>query len=375
MATDTGDNLLEPGKSPEQNMRFMVMLAAVMRAVDTHADLLRTTIAHAGNDHRLGANEAPPAILSIYLGEQLTDVVDALIAGNSRASERKRDTMRLGVSVLPPLPRDATDRNRTSPFAFTGNKFEFRAVGSSQATAKPNAVLNTIVADSLAYIATEIEKGKAQKGLEAAVNDVVVDLFKKHQRILFNGNGYSAEWHAEAGKRGLPNFKNAVDAILNFGTKKNVDLFERFSVLSSKEVESRMNIMFEAYSKAIAIEGQSALSIARTMILPAGQRSQGAVAQSLAAAKALGVDVKVQEKRLRDLSARLESFILAIDDLTAQFEHAEHHSGAPGDHAKTYRDKVVPAMAKLRELADGIETMVDDAEWPLPKYREILFLQ
>jgi glutamine synthetase len=375
MATDYGDNLLEPGKSPEQNMRFMVMLAAVMRAVDTHADLLRTTIAHAGNDHRLGANEAPPAILSIYLGEQLTDVVDALIAGTGRGSDKKRDTMRLGVSVLPPLPRDATDRNRTSPFAFTGNKFEFRAVGSSQACGRPNAVLNTIVADSLAYMATEIEKGKAQKGLEAAINDVVVDLFKKHQRILFNGNGYSAEWHQEAHKRGLPNFRNAVDAIGNFGNAKNVALFERFGVLSSKEVESRMNIQFEAYSKAIAVEGQSALSIARTMLLPAAQRSQLAVAQSLAAAKACGIEVKAQEKRLREMSLRIEGLVTAIEDLSAQFDHAEHHAGAPGDHAKTYRDKVVPAMYRLREFADGLETMVDDAEWPLPKYREILFLQ
>lgn len=375
MATDAGENLLEPGRSPEQNMRFMVMLAAVMRAVDMHADLLRTTIAHAGNDHRLGANEAPPAILSIYLGEQLTDVVDAMIQGTGRGSERKRDTMRLGVSVLPPLPRDATDRNRTSPFAFTGNKFEFRAVGSSQACGRPNAVLNTIVADALAYIAGEIEKTKGAKGLEAAINDVVVELFKKHQRILFNGNGYSAEWHQEAARRGLPNFRNAVDAIGNFGSKKNVELFERFAVLSSKEVESRMNIQFEAYSKAIAVEGQSALSIARTMILPAAQRTQLAVAQSLAAAKACGIEVKVQEKRLRDLSARIESFVLGIEELTAQFEHAEQHGGAPQEHAKTYRDKVVPAMAKLREIADGLETMVDDAEWPLPKYREILFLQ
>ncbi|MFN8826548.1 MAG: glutamine synthetase III [Planctomycetota bacterium] len=375
MATDAGENLLEPGRSPEQNMRFMVMLAAVMRAVDTHADLLRTTIAHAGNDHRLGANEAPPAILSIYLGEQLTDVVEAMIQGTGRGSERRRDTMRLGVSVLPPLPRDATDRNRTSPFAFTGNKFEFRAVGSSQACGRPNAVLNTIVADALAYIAGEIEKTKGQKGLEAAINDVVVELFKKHQRILFNGNGYSAEWHAEAAQRGLPNFRNAVDAIGNFGSKKNVELFERFAVLSSKEVESRMNIQFEAYSKAIAVEGQSALSIARTMILPAAQRTQLAVAQSLAAAKACGIEVKVQEKRLRELSARIEAFVLGIEELTAQFEHAESHGGSPQEHARTYRDKVVPAMAKLREVADGLETMVDDAEWPLPKYREILFLQ
>jgi glutamine synthetase len=375
MATDTGDNLLDPGKSPAENMRFVVMLAAVMRAVDLHADLLRVTIAHAGNDHRLGANEAPPAILSIYLGEQLTDVVDALIAGTGKGGERKKETMRLGVSVLPTLPRDATDRNRTSPFAFTGNKFEFRAVGSSQACGRPNAVLNTIVADALAYVAGEIEKLKPQKGLEAAVNEVVVDLFKKHQRILFNGNGYSAEWHAEAARRGLPNFRNAVDAIGNFNSAKNVALFERFGVLSSKETESRMNIMFEGYCKAIAIEGQSALSIARTMILPAAQRTQLAVAQSVAAAKACGIEVKVQEKRLRDMAARIESFVLAIEDLGAQFEHAEHHGGAPGDHAKTYRDRVVPAMGKLREIADGLETMVDDTDWPLPKYREILFLQ
>lgn len=374
MATDTGENLLEPGKSPSENMRFVVMLAAVMRAVDLHADLMRVTIAHAGNDHRLGANEAPPAILSIYLGEQLTDIVDALIAG-TKGGERKKDTMRLGVSVLPSLPRDATDRNRTSPFAFTGNKFEFRAVGSSQACGKPNTVLNTIVAESLAYIAGEIEKLRGQKGLEAAVNDVVVDLFKKHQRILFNGNGYSAEWHAEAERRGLPNFRNAVDAIGNFNSPKNVALFESFAVLSSKETESRMNIMFEAYCKAIAIEGQSALSLGRTMILPAAQRAQLAVAQSVGAAKACGIDVKVQEKRLREMSARIEAFVLAIEDLTTCFEHAEHHAGAPHEHARTYRDKVIPAMQKVREIADNLETMVDDGEWPLPKYREMLFLQ
>ncbi|HEX6812870.1 MAG TPA: glutamine synthetase III, partial [Planctomycetota bacterium] len=324
MATDTGENLLEPGKSPEQNMRFVVMLAAIMRAIDVHADLLRITIAHAGNDHRLGANEAPPAIMSIYLGKQLSDVVETLIAG-TKTGERKRETMRLGVNVLPPLPRDATDRNRTSPFAFTGNKFEFRAVGSSQATGKPNTVLNTIVADSLAYMATEIEKLEAQKGLEAAVNEVVVDLFKKHQRILFDGNGYAADWHAEAARRGLPNVRNAVDAIGNLNSRKNLDLFERFAVLTPKEVESRMNIMFEAYSKAIAIEGQSALSIARTMILPAAQKSQLAVAQSVAAAKLAGADVKVQEKRLRDFSARIETFVVAVDDLTGVFEQAEHH--------------------------------------------------
>jgi glutamine synthetase len=375
MSTDTGENLLEPGTSPEENMRFMVMIAAIMRAVDLHADLMRVTIAHAGNDHRLGANEAPPAILSIYLGEQLTGIIDVLIGGTARGGERKKDTMRLGVSVLPSLPRDATDRNRTSPFAFTGNKFEFRAVGSSQATAKPNTVLNTIVADSLAYIATEIERLQASKGLEAAVNEVVVELFKKHHRILFDGNGYSAEWHAEAEKRGLPNLRNAVDAIGTFCAPKNIDLFERFGVLSAKEAESRMNIMFEAYSKAIAIEGQSALSMARTVILPAAQKWQLTVAQSVLAAKQAGGEVKAQERRLRDLSSRTETLVVAIDELASVFEHAEQHTGSPQEHARIYRDKVVPVMAKLREVADVLETLVDDAEWPLPKYRELLFLQ
>ncbi|HLQ37483.1 MAG TPA: glutamine synthetase III, partial [Planctomycetota bacterium] len=320
MATDTGENLLEPGKSPSQNMRFVVVLAAVIRAIDLHADLLRVTIAHAGNDHRLGANEAPPAILSIYLGEQLSEVVEGLIAGNTgRTGQNKREHMRLGVGVLPSLPRDATDRNRTSPFAFTGNKFEFRAVGSSQATAKPNAVLNTIVAESLAFLADQIDKLKGQKGLEGAVNDVVVELLKKHQRVIFNGNGYSAEWHAEAERRGLPNFKNAVDAIGNFCAAKNVAMFEHFGVLTSKEAESRMNIMYEAYSKAVAIEGQSALSLARTVILPVAQQHQGAVAQSLIAAKASGLKVDGQDKRLRDLVARIETLVTGIDELNTAF--------------------------------------------------------
>jgi glutamine synthetase len=376
MATDTGENLLEPGKSPAQNMRFVVMLAAVMRAVDMHADLMRVTIAHAGNDHRLGANEAPPAIISIYLGEQLSEVVEVLIAGNGgRTGERKKETMRLGVGVLPTLPRDATDRNRTSPFAFTGNKFEFRAVGSSQATAKPNAVLNTIVADSLAWLADQIEKLKGSKGLEAAVNEVVVEVFKKHQRIIFNGNGYSPEWHAEAERRGLPNFRNAVDAIPNFCSSKNIAIFERFGVLTAKEADSRMNIMFEAYCKAIAIEGQSSLSIARTMVLPAAQQAQMQVAQSVAAAKAVGLKVDAQERRLREMSARVEALVTGIDDLNAAFEHAEHHAGSPAEHSKTYRDKVVVAMARLRETVDLLETMVDDSLWPLPKYREMLFVQ
>jgi glutamine synthetase len=375
LATDHGDNLLDPGHTPAANMRFVVFLTAVIRAVDMHADLLRVTIAHAGNDHRLGANEAPPAIISIYLGEQLSEVVDNIVAGTSGRASNRKDTMRLGATTLPSLPRDATDRNRTSPFAFTGNKFEFRAVGSSQATAKPNAVLNTIVADALAYLAEQIERLKPQKGLEAAVNEVVTDTLKKHQRVIFNGNGYSAEWHAEAERRGLPNFKNAVDAIGNFCAPKNVAMFERFGVLTSKEAESRMNIQFESYSKAIAIEGSSCLSMARTMVLPAAQKHQLAVAQSITAAKQAGVKVDGQQKRLEAMSALIEQLIARVDDLNASFEHAEHHTGAPQDHARVYRDKVTGGMARLRETVDALEVMVDDELWPLPKYREMLFVQ
>ena len=372
MSTDTGENLLEPGKSPEQNMRFIVVLAAVLRAVDEYSDLLRATIAHAGNDHRLGANEAPPAILSIYLGDQLTEVMEGIISGQGGTS-RKGGTMKLGVSSIPDLPRDATDRNRTSPFAFTGNKFEFRAVGSSQSPTKPMTALNTIMADSLDFMATEIESRLA-KGLETATNEVVAEVFAKHQRIVFNGNGYGEEWHAEARKRGLANVPNAVDALACLNSKKNVDLFSRLHVLSPAEAESRMNIQFEAYSKAIAIEGQSALSIARTMILPAAQKTQRDVADSLSSAKIHGLAIEKQSERLRDMTMRIEALVTCIDELASVFESAEAHEGSEFDHAKTYRDMVVPAMGRLREEADQLETMTDDEYWPLPKYRELLFL-
>lgn len=372
LSTGTGENLLEPGKSPEENMRFIVILAAVLRAVDEYSDLLRASIAHAGNDHRLGANEAPPAILSIYLGDQLTEVMEGIISGQ-KGTSRKGGTMKLGVSSLPDLPRDATDRNRTSPFAFTGNKFEFRAVGSSQSPTKPMTVLNTIMADSLDYLVTEIES-RMSKGLETAVNEVIAEVFSKHQRIVFNGNGYSEEWHAEAKRRGLPNVPNAVDALACLNSKKNIDLFSRMNVLSPAEAESRMNIQFEAYSKAIAIEGQCALSIARTMILPAAQKTQRDVADSLSSAKTHGFAIEKQSERLRDMTMRIEALVTCLDDLADVFESAESHVGSEFDHAKVYRDKVVPAMDRLRVEADQLETMTDDEYWQLPKYRELLFL-
>jgi glutamine synthetase len=372
LSTDTGENLLEPGKSPEENRRFIVMLAAVLRAVDRHADLLRASIAHSGNDHRLGANEAPPAILSVYLGEQLTEVVDGLIRGEREAS-RSGDLMKLGVTAMPPLPRDATDRNRTSPFAFTGNKFEFRAVGSSQSPSKPMTVLNTAVAESLEFLAKDIERRRAE-GADNPVDEAVADVLRDHRRIVFNGNGYSDEWRIEAEKRGLPNTPNAVDALQCLGDQKNVELFDGLGVLTPAELESRKNIALESYSKAIAIEGQSALSIARTMILPAAQKTQRDVADSLSSAKIHGLAIEKQSERLRDMTMRIEAFVQCIDELADVFDKCEHHDGSEFEHAKAYRDLVVPAMNRLREQADQLETMTDDDYWPLPKYRELLFL-
>jgi glutamine synthetase len=366
MSTDSGENLLEPGQTPAENMRFVVLLAAVIRAIDVHADLLRVSIAHAGNDHRLGANEAPPAIISIYLGEQLTEVVENLVDGTSGGGTSRSGSMRLGVSTLPVLPRDATDRNRTSPFAFTGNKFEFRAVGSSQGTAKPNAILNTIVAESLAFIAERIEE-RGPSASASAISEIVVDVLKQHRRVIFNGNGYSEEWQHEAERRGLPNLRNAVDAIGRFGAPEKVALFERFEVLSTKETMSRMNIMYEAYSKAIAIECQSAIGLARTAILPASQKHQTQLAQSILAARNAGQNVEAQEGLLRTTSERIERLVRAIEDLGEAFERCEHHAGSAAEHAARYRDDVAPKMQTVRDCSDSLEILVDDSQWPLPK--------
>ncbi|MFK7929057.1 MAG: glutamine synthetase III, partial [Myxococcota bacterium] len=303
ISTDKGDNLLEPGQTPGENMRFIVFLTAVIQAVDQHADLLRASIAHAGNDHRLGANEAPPAILSIYLGEELSSVVDSLIAGEKHSGSGGGESMRLGVSALPPLPRDSTDRNRTSPFAFTGNKFEFRAVGSSQSIARPNIFINTIVADALAQLADAIED-RTSNGTELpdAVQQVVQASLTKHHRVIFNGNGYSDAWQQDAKTRGLPNLRTAVDAIGCYGSPEHVELFERHGVLSHKEVESRVNVMFEAYSKALAIEAQSSLDLASTALLPAALKHQERMANSIHAAERVGsINLDAQRNGLKTI--------------------------------------------------------------------------
>ena len=374
MATDYGDNLLEPGNTPAENMRFIVFLTAVLRAVDVHADLLRISVAHAGNDHRLGANEAPPAIISVYLGDQLTDIVQALVSGTA-AAETKKSFMALGVSALPKLPRDATDRNRTSPFAFTGNKFEFRAVGSSQSIGTPNIVLNSILADALRHLADGIEAQRAAgASLIDAVQKVVQATLRQHQRIIFNGNGYSQEWQDEAAKRGLPNYRNTVDAVGQWDSAKNRTLFASLNVLTDKEVESRGHIMHEAYCKAVAIEAQSTLGIASSSILPAATRHLATMASAVAAAKPLGLPTSKLEASTRALANGVETLVGAIADLEAASAKADADHGSLTHHAKAYRDVVIPAMNAVRAAADALEDVVDDDLWPLPKYREILFM-
>ncbi len=380
LATDGGDNLLEPGSTPGQNLRFVVFLTAILRAVDLHADLLRTTVAHAGNDHRLGANEAPPAILSVYLGEQLTAVVEAILAGMETSKEGRRETMRLGVTTLPPLPRDATDRNRTSPFAFTGNKFEFRAVGSSQSIAHPNIILNTIAADSFLWLADQIEARIPSLGREGAVQDVVRQALSQHHRIIFNGNGYSQEWQEEAAARGLPNLRNTPDALARFHTEESVALFGRHQVLSEVEVEARSTIHYEAYCKAIAIEAQSLMGMAQTQVLPVAIRFQEQVARALSSLTGAGlgsefpVETQPQKKLLAQVSGRVSDLIAAVDSLQGASEKADGHHSSLHAHAVVFRDQVIPAMARVREVCDALETLVDDSLWPLPRYREMLFI-
>ena len=365
-------NLLEPGDNPHDNAQFLVFCAAVIRAVHKYSELLRVAVATSGNDHRLGANEAPPAIISIFLGEQLADVFQQLETGKATSSKAGGE-LRVGVDTLPPLPKHAGDRNRTSPFAFTGNKFEFRAVGSSQSIAGPLVVLNTIVADSLDYIAAKLEKatgGDASK-LNAAVQSVVSEIAREHKAIIFNGNNYSAEWHAEAEKRGLPNLRNTVAALPALQKPESIAVFEKFGVLSEREVKSRYEIYMERYCKDINSEALCALSMAKTMVLPAAYRYQGELASVAASLKAIGKNVHVGTlETLTGLVAKLE-------DKIAKLESALNHKGAHdlAAEGKHYYDEVVPAMGAVREIADQLEQIVADDLWPLPTYREILFIK
>ena len=373
MSTDTGENLLNPGDNPHDNAQFLVFTTAVIRAVSKYSEILRLSIASAHNDHRLGANEAPPAIISIFLGDQLNDVFEQIEKGGAKSS-KQGGTFETGVSVLPPLPKEAGDRNRTSPFAFTGNKFEFRAVGSSANIAGANTVLNTIVAESLDFIATKLEaEVKAGKDLNKAIQDLLPGIVKENKKVVFNGNNYSEEWHAEAEKRGLPNLKHTVEVLPVVTRKDTIELFSKYKVYTAKELESRFNILSEAYVKTINIEANTAVMIAKSMILPAGLRYQKEVGESIAAAKAAGASSAAGVETFGTLVSAINELQLGINKLEkAQGHHAD---GSPYDHAKHMRQDVFPALGALRTAADKLEGIVADDLWPLPTYREMLFIK
>ncbi|MGP1309398.1 MAG: glutamine synthetase type III, partial [Phycisphaerales bacterium] len=358
------------------NMQFLTFLCAVIRAVDLHADLLRATIAHAGNDHRLGANEAPPAIISIYLGDMLSDIVNQLEAGQSRGT-KKGGAMSLGARTLPQIPRHASDRNRTSPFAFTGNKFEFRAVGSSQAVAWPNTILNTIVAESLEFIATKLErtlgKNPTPAKLETSVRALLKQVVRDHKRVIFDGDNYTQEWQEEAERRGLPNHRETVSALAALKAKKASDLLSKYKVMNKTELAARSSIFHEKYNKQIIIEARSMVSVARRWILPAALQHQTKLAEALASTEAVGLetpDTRQELEYVAELVARLRGRIARVDAGINGHDETD-----PAKEAKHLRDKVVPAMADLRETADELEQHVADELWPLPTYREMLFIK
>jgi len=372
LSDEFGNNLLGPGATPHDNMQFLVFCAAVIRAVDKWQGLLRASIAHAGNDHRLGANEAPPAIISIFLGDMLTDIFEQIEKGSAK-STKQGGTLDIGASVLPKLPRDAGDRNRTSPFAFTGNKFEFRAVGSSQNIAWPNMILNAAMADSLEGIANELEAATAKgEDLNKAVGKLLTKIIKEHKRIIFNGNNYSAEWEKEAGKRKLLNHKNTIDALPELMKKDAIKLLEHFKILNEREVHARYEVFLENYNKTINVEGQLMVLIANRYILPAALEYQRNIGQSVAAVKAGGASSVQGKKLLSQYTKLVDKFKTQSDALAAALDHS---NGSAEKHAKYMRDKVVPAMNKLRETGDEIEVLTPHEIWPLPTYREMLFVK
>ncbi|MGH7592580.1 MAG: glutamine synthetase type III, partial [Gemmatimonadales bacterium] len=375
MATDTGINLLDPQDDTHTNMQFLTFLCAVIRAVDLHADLLRACIAAAGNDHRLGANEAPPAIISIFLGDMLTDILVQVEQGLPQRTIRG-GTLDLGAGTLPQLPRHSGDRNRTSPFAFTGNKFEFRAVGSTASIAWPNTVLNTIVAESLDDLATELEKTAGSNPtpakLQTAVLGVLKKAIKEHKRVCFDGDGYSPDWHKEAARRGLPHLRDSVEAFPVLKAKKTVDLFKKYGVLTRAEVESRYHIAVEKYVKQLDIEAEMMIAMTRTMIVPAAIRHQTLLATAVTATEGAGIDCDDTVKSLEGFTGMLRTVRKALATVESTGSHQDHD---PLRHAAHFRSKVRPAMAMLRTAVDELETHVAADLWPMPTYRELLFLK
>ncbi|MGI5884054.1 MAG: glutamine synthetase III [Candidatus Spyradocola sp.] len=368
ISTDDGKNLLEPGASPYENAQFLLFLCAVIKAVDEHQDLLRASVASAGNDHRLGANEAPPAIISMFLGDELSEILEAIADGTSYVGKEKTE-MQIGVKVLPRFFKDNTDRNRTSPFAFTGNKFEFRSVGSTFSIAGPNIVLNTVVADELQQFADELETAK---DFTSAVNDLIRRTVCAHKRILFNGNNYAPEWVEEAEKRGLLNLRTTPDALPYLIKDENIDLFVRHGVFSKSEILSRYEILMENYAKILHIEALTMLDMAKKDILPAAQKSAADLAHAVLEKEKAGLSAKSEKALGAKISALADSLYDHIDALDAIAAEEESCPDAPAAAAYA-RDKVVPAMAALRADADALEMLVPKKDWPFPTYGDILF--
>ena len=355
-----GQNLLDPGSDPHQNAIFLTMLTAIIEAIDLHSDLLRASVTGAGNDHRLGANEAPPAIISMYLGDQLADVIEQLEKGAATTC-RQAGTMKIGVDTLPPLPRDATDRNRTSPFAFTGHKFEFRAPGSSQSCSGPNTVLNTIVAESIDRISGELEK-LSKEEFNSGLQHLLSRIISAHKRIIFNGNGYTDEWKKEAAKRGLPNAATTMEALRCLTGEENIAMFEKYHVYNRRELESRYEVFLEDYHNKIRIEGETALEIAGCMVQPAVAKEFAMLTGALADAETAGVSAGLAG--LRKSAGELGT---ALDELSAKCD-------ALKNALKGCHEEIIAAMNELRNVVDKLERIVPDAKWPLPKYREMLFI-
>ena len=370
LTTDDGINLLEPGKTPHENIQFLLVLTCILKAVDTHADLLRESAADVGNDQRLGGNEAPPAVISVFLGEQLGDVLDQLISTGTATHSKKGSILETGVKTLPDFMKDATDRNRTSPFAFTGNKFEFRMVGSRDSISECNVVLNTIAAEAFKEACDRLEKAE---DFDMAVHDLIKEYAIDHQRIVFNGNGYAPEWAEEAERRGLPNLPSMVDAIPALTTEKAVNLFEEFHVFTRAELESRAEIQYEIYAKAINIEAKTMIDIATKQIIPAVIHYTTVLADSINAVKAAGVtEVSVQTELLKKCSALLKETNEAMHTLSALVvkipEVAEGR-----DRAVYCREQIVKAMEALRKPVDELEMLVDKSMWPMPSYGDLIF--
>ena len=369
LTTDDGKNLLEPGKTPHENIQFLLVLTCILKAVDTHADLLRESAADPGNDHRLGANEAPPAIISVFLGEQLEDVLEQLISTGEATHSLKGGKLQTGVDTLPDLAKDATDRNRTSPFAFTGNKFEFRMVGSRDSISGPNVVLNTIVAEAFSEACDVLEKAD---NFDEAVHDLIKQYATEHQRVVFNGNGYSDAWVEEAEKRGLPNIRSMVEAIPALTTEKAVSMFEKFKVFTKAELESRAEIKFESYAKAINIEARTMIDMASKQIIPAIIKYTKDLADTVVAVKEAGADASVQAELLTEVSGLLAETKKALEALKVVTDQAAA-MGEGEDQARFYHFDVVPAMEALRTPVDTLEMIVDKEAWPMPSYGDLIF--